>query len=851
VAANGGVYGAAVYALARDPDRPGIRYAGTSTGFAATFDSGATWHVSNQGLPPACQVWTVLPLRRRPTTLLAGCYGADYGNGIYRSTDRGAHWAPDEVGMLPNMAAYALLQGTGPDGVLLAGVDDGIYRSTDGGSTWARVLHGQGSTLGAYSFARDPFSTLTYYAATSNFVYKSVDDGRTWFTVNNGLAGLGSISINQIIADPTMKGRIYLASGDNGIYRSIDAGGSWQHLDNGPDHAYSLLVQPLRAVPAGELTPDLRAYLAKQDATARKAAKSMKAPKLTPETALLLAGTDSGVQASLDGGESWNDRTADANDSLKANALPYPALPDGTAVYALLSFGRSAEILAGTYPGGVYRSQDLARSWRVNGPGLPHDLAINAVATDPAHPGVVYYGTQGDGVERSQDGGGTLDTINDGLPESAAVNDLLIQPARDDRLVAALGAPSGGVAVYNGDSWSRSALGGHFANTVIADPRDPDTLYAGLAHDGIAWSTDGGDSWRILDNGLDPAADVLALAADPHDALRILAGTDRGLYVTTDQGDHWTPLRAGAPGSGLPAGAVTALLDDPAHRHAFLAGTPSELYRSVDGGATWRAAGTGLAGIAIHRLSRDPGAPTVLLAATEAGVFRSADDGTTWLPRDQGFPGPSAATAVTAAGPVAYAANQYGAYFLSPTGPVPARASGSGVYVAAYGHSIAEPFLSFWRAHGGVDVFGYPRTEAMVEGGMLVQYFERARMEYHAAAHRVTLTPLGAQFARGRAFARIAPFANGPLRIYVPQTHHSIAEPFLSYWRSHGGAAVFGYPISEVLHEQNGDGTGKAYTLQYFQNARLEYHPENKGTKYEIQLGLLGQQLLRAKGWLQ
>ena len=62
---------------------------------------------------------------------------------------------------------------------------------------------------------------------------------------------------------------------------------------------------------------------------------------------------------------------------------------------------------------------------------------------------------------------------------------------------------------------------------------------------------------------------------------------------------------------------------------------------------------------------------------------------------------------------------------------------------------------------------------------------------------------------------------------------------------------MFGNPISEVLNEQNDDGTGKSYVLQYFQNARLEYHPENKGTRYEIQLGLLGTQLLRQKGWLQ
>ena len=164
---------------------------------------------------------------------------------------------------------------------------------------------------------------------------------------------------------------------------------------------------------------------------------------------------------------------------------------------------------------------------------------------------------------------------------------------------------------------------------------------------------------------------------------------------------------------------------------------------------------------------------------------------------------------------------------------------------------MRAPFLGFWRGHGGVRVFGYPQTEAIREDGLLVQYFERARLEYHPAAGAVTLTPLGSAFTKGRGFGRVKPFASNTLRLYLPQTRHSLAEPFLTYWRLHGGARVFGYPISEVLREENGDGTGRSYVLQYFQNARLESHPESKGTAFEVQLGLLGRDLLRQKGWLQ
>ena len=712
------------------------------------------------------------------------------------------------------------------------------------------MLTGTGETLSGYSLTGDPFSPLTYYAATSNGVYKSVDAGSSWFRASNGLDDTGSIG--QIVADPTKRNRVFLGA-DKGIYRSSDGGNSWQGLESAPQHVTAMLVQPLRAVPEGALTPDLRLILHPappppgKPGKGSKAAKKPTLPKKPPvptETALILAGTSGGVRASVDGGENWSNRTQAANDAMASGGVPYAKLPDSTAVNTLLSFGHSAEVLAGAGPGGVYRSADLGHSWRASGPGLGTDTPINAIAVDPAHPGTVYYATEGGGVKRSRNSGSSLEALNDGLGDNQVVRDLLLQPARGDRLVAALGAPAGGVAILSGDSWSRPALTGHFVNVVVADPRDPDTLYAGLSQGGIGWSADGGQSWRILSAGLPPTAGIQALAVDPHDALRILAGSDQGLYLTTDQGDHWVRAE-----QGLPAGGVQSLLAESAPRHGFLASTANGIYASVDGGERWAATGA-LAGTAVSRLVRDLQDPRVLLAATNAGVYRSAGAGATWGPLNAGFPAAGTITAVAGAGRVGYAGGAFGPYLLSPAGPIAAGTPRPAQYFAPFGHGIAEPFLSFWRTHGGLPVFGYPRTEALRERGVLVQYFERARLEYTPAAG-VRLTPLGSEFARGRGFPGIKGFKSGPLRIFIPQSRHSIAEPFLSFWLAHGGVAVFGNPISEVLNEQNEDGTGKSYVLQYFQNARLEYHPENKGTRYEIQLGLLGTQLLRQKGWLQ
>lgn len=74
-----------------------------------------------------------------------------------------------------------------------------------------------------------------------------------------------------------------------------------------------------------------------------------------------------------------------------------------------------------------------------------------------------------------------------------------------------------------------------------------------------------------------------------------------------------------------------------------------------------------------------------------------------------------------------------------------------------------------------------------------------------------------------------------------PQTGHSICKAMESYWRQYGGLAQFGYPISEPGGEKSAL-DGKSYTVQYFERARFELHPEMRGTPYEIQLGLLGRQ---------
>jgi len=176
-----------------------------------------------------------------------------------------------------------------------------------------------------------------------------------------------------------------------------------------------------------------------------------------------------------------------------------------------------------------------------------------------------------------------------------------------------------------------------------------------------------------------------------------------------------------------------------------------------------------------------------------------------------------------------------------PAAPVPGER-----YFPRGRHNLGEPFLSFWLRYGGVDTFGYPQTEPFVQGAQLVQYTDRALLQ--VVDGQVAPAPLGRLLTRGRAFAPVAPFPSGLDRVYFTATRHGLSGRFLAYWRTRHGDIVLGAPISEVIVEGNGDGSGRRYPLQWFERGRLEYHAANRGTHYDVQLGLLGAQALHRRG---
>ena len=188
------------------------------------------------------------------------------------------------------------------------------------------------------------------------------------------------------------------------------------------------------------------------------------------------------------------------------------------------------------------------------------------------------------------------------------------------------------------------------------------------------------------------------------------------------------------------------------------------------------------------------------------------------------------------------------ALFLAWLPILPAGASGEPRYYAATGHTLAGQFTAFYDRWGGLAVFGYPLDEAHNEGGYLVQYTERERLEYHpenaGGPYAVLLGRLGADLTAGR---HEGPFAAGLApsylsgdTLYVPQTGQRIGGAFLTYWQAHGGVTLFGYPISGEFVE---DGLRR----QWFERARFEWHPELPPA-FQVSLGLLGREVQAQQG---
>jgi photosystem II stability/assembly factor-like uncharacterized protein len=409
-----------------------------------------------------------------------------------------------------------------------------------------------------------------YAGAAGGGLWKFDQGTGTWTALTDSLP---TLAVGAIAIDPADDGTIYLGTGEadlsgdshfgDGIWKSSNGGADWTHLGETSGGNYMFdraTISRLLAVRSGGRTTLYVATLRGRGGERR----------VSPPTNQVW-----GVYRSTDGGNNWTLLKGTTNPAHGATDLEVdPSNP--TTLYA--SF----------WGDGMYKSNNAKQTqWHPIMNGLPGNALwaasgtrFSIAATKGAggvtrlYAGFDFYDNKGryhpSRLYRSDDAGGSwaaLPTTGENGPIDSVGNYCDIQCTYD--------------------------------NVVVADPSDPNIVYAGgeynygLASGGIYRSVDGGTTWQSLGYDLHP--DFHALAIDPSDPAHIAIGNDGGVWQSSDRGGR--PFSGGdisdVDWENLNSGLTITQFDsidyaDPTHPNRYWGGTQDNgTQRKSSGSSTW------------------------------------------------------------------------------------------------------------------------------------------------------------------------------------------------------------------------------------------------------------------------
>jgi photosystem II stability/assembly factor-like uncharacterized protein len=598
-----GLEGGRISAFAVDPQHP-------DTVFAATFEGGVfksangaqTWRPLDLG-PGVSRVDTLAIAPGDPKTLYAGT-----GHGVFKTTDGGRSWQATSSDLLGNETAerrehrsiegyvYTLTVDQSDADIAYAGTwQNGVFKTEDGGRSWQSIGP---KAVAVSTLALNPQDTGTIYAgALGSYtrggpgVIKSSDSGATWHPV-----GLRGTDVATLALDPKHPETVFAGTLRKGIFKSTNGGASWRSVGLEGEASSALVLDPNNSGIAYAGMWDRGVFKTEDGGRSWRsleAGASSSALALNPrDPGIIYAGrigglAEGGVLKSLDAGQSWRPMNAGLI-AARVSALALDPGSQGTA-YAAVD-GR-----------GVFKRVD--ERWRAATTGLTSEW-VHALAVDPQDPATVYAGTDGP-VYKSTDGAASWGVASL-LHEPTGVSALAVDPQDSATVYAittndATGHDGRSIRIRSrvfkstdgGSAWPTEVvvqavkvLGARGAvidravhnPSLVIDPLDPEVLYAGGL--GVTKSFDGGMTWRS--SGL-PRRPVPALAVDPEKAGIVYAGTDAGLFKSTDAGASWQPLHGPLDGVRVETVAI-----DTEHNRTLYAGTERGVFWSADGGYRWR-----------------------------------------------------------------------------------------------------------------------------------------------------------------------------------------------------------------------------------------------------------------------
>jgi photosystem II stability/assembly factor-like uncharacterized protein len=329
----------------------------------------------------------------------------------------------------------------------------------------------------------------------------------------------------------------------------------------------------------------------------------------------------------------------------------------------------------GQVDGGVWKSTDYGRTWH---PIFDHEdtQSIGAIAVAPSNDNIIYAASGeglhrpdlsvGDGIYRSEDAGKTWTHL--GLRDGQQIATLAVDPTNPNRLFAAvLGHPYGPNAERGifrsedgGKTWTKvlykdESTGG---SDVVIDPKNPQIVYASLwgermapwedddtydtTSGGLFKSTDGGNTWKQLKNGLPDNLVQIDVAVAPSDPQRLYAtigttvegayasGNGLGVYRSDDGGMSWRKITDDPrPAMKIGGGDLPVPVVDPKNPDIVYS-TSIVTCRSTDGGKTWISLKGAPGGDDYQNMWINPLNPHVLLLVSDQGAAVSVNDGESW-----------------------------------------------------------------------------------------------------------------------------------------------------------------------------------------------------------------------------
>ena len=325
--------------------------------------------------------------------------------------------------------------------------------------------------------------------------------------------------------------------------------------------------------------------------------------------------------------------------------------------------------------GGVWKSDDYGRTWKPIFDSQPTQ-SIGAIAVAASDPNIIYVASGeglhrpdlsvGDGMYKSTDGGKSWAHV--GLPDSQQIPALAVDPHDPNRVFAAvLGHPYGPSAergIY------RSTDGGHSWQKVLykdentggcdveMDPSNPNVLYACLwevregpwednnefngTAGGLFKSSDGGNTWQQLTNGLPKNLSQINVAIAPSQPNRVYAtvattaqaeyqsAAGLGFYRSDDAGQTWYEASKDArPAMKIGGGDLPVPRVDPKNPGVVYS-TSIVTVRSTDGGKTWTSIRGAPGGDDYQNIWINPDDPNIILLVSDQGAIVTVNGGQTW-----------------------------------------------------------------------------------------------------------------------------------------------------------------------------------------------------------------------------